>query len=45
MIYRAAAPDLATTKAARNIRISRRAREFSENDMLAQLTATCSTIM
>jgi flagella basal body P-ring formation protein FlgA len=38
----AAAPDLATTNwhGAATIRISRRAREFSENDMLAQLTAT-----
>ena len=38
----AAAPDLATTNwsGADAIRISRRAREFSENEMLAQLTAT-----
>ena len=38
----AAAPDLATTNwsGATSIRISRRAREFSENEMLAQLTAT-----
>lgn len=38
----AAAPDLATTNwnGAEIIRISRRAREFSEDEMLAQLTAT-----
>ena len=38
----AAAPDLATTNwsGAATVRISRRAREFSENEMLAQLTAT-----
>jgi flagella basal body P-ring formation protein FlgA len=37
-----AAPDLATTNwsGANTIRISRRAREFSENEMLAQLTST-----
>ena len=37
-----AAPDLATTNwsGAATIRISRRAREFSETEMLAQLTAT-----
>jgi flagella basal body P-ring formation protein FlgA len=38
----AAAPDLATTNwsGAASVRISRRAREFSENEMLTQLTAT-----
>jgi flagella basal body P-ring formation protein FlgA len=38
----AAAPDLATTNwsGAATVRISRRAREFSETEMLAQLTAT-----
>ena len=38
----AAAPDLATTNwsGAETIRISRRTREFSEKEMLAQLTAT-----